>query len=303
MTTILNKMFCLLQISLLMACSNSSINSPLIVNNRNRITVEDTISKKEIDLKKYYDEYALDGMFALYDPEKDVYKIFNKKYFTQYATPASTFNITTSLISMEEGILKNRGSIISFDGFHKSKYADQNKDLRLEFAFRRNIDWVFLSLRKQIGTERLQKWLTRLKFGNMAVPATFDTIKIENNKADTFWVVPSTLRITPAQQLRYMQQLRNEMLPFSKKNIQEVKEMMYLKEINGYKVYGKQGSYLLKTEGKYIGWLIGWVEKNDKTLFYINYLQTPDLKHPSIANAQKEIPYKIFQNIDDYLIK
>jgi len=137
----------------------------------------------------------------------------------------------------------------------------------------------------------------------MVVPAIFDTIRIENNKADTFWVVPGTLKITPAQQLKYMQQLQREDLPFSKKNIQEVKKMMYLKEINGCKVYGKQGSYSLNTEDKYIGWLIGWIEKSNKSLFYVNYLQTDDLKHPSIAKAQKEIPYKILENIDNYLIK
>jgi beta-lactamase class D len=262
---------------------------------------QDTALLNEIDLEKYYEEYALDGMFALYDPKSKVCKIFNKKYFNQPATPASTFNITTSLIALEEGILQNRRSPVSFDEYHKSKYPDQNKNLELEFAFQRNIDWVFFNLRKQIGAERLQKWLNRLQFGNIIIPATLDSIKIANGKTDTFWVVPGTLQISPAQQLNYMQRLRTGTLPFSRQNIQEVIEMMYLTEINGYKVYGKQGSYLLETEGRYIGWLVGWIGKHDHPIFYVNFLQTPNLRHPSIAKAQKELSYKILENAGDYL--
>lgn len=69
---------------------------------------------------------------------------------------------------MEEGILKNGSSIIPFDGIHKSRNPEANKDLALEFAFQRNIDWAFLYLRKQIGTTKLQNWLTKLNFGNSA---------------------------------------------------------------------------------------------------------------------------------------
>jgi beta-lactamase class D len=262
---------------------------------------EESCLIKEIDLQKYYTEQNLDGMFALYDPETKTCRLFNRKFYHQSITPASTFNITTALICMEEGVVENKNSKIKFDGFHKSRHPEGNKDLPIEFAFQRNIDWVFLTLRKQIGTEKLKSWITQLKFGNMELPGEFDTVRSINGKTDVFWVVPGTLRITPAQQIEYMQHLKNEELPFSKQHMQEVKQMMYLREINGYKVFGKQGSYSLQTEGKYIGWLIGWIEKNEKSYFYVNYLQTPDLKHPTIVNAQKEIPYKIFEIVDDLL--
>jgi len=117
----------MLLFTLLIECGNFSDKLPSQINTKDRITLHDSVITEEIDLKKYYDEYALNGMFALYDPEKNVCKIFNKKYFTQLVSPASTFNIITTLISMEEGVLENSSSVISFDGYHKSKYPNKTR--------------------------------------------------------------------------------------------------------------------------------------------------------------------------------
>lgn len=302
MTNILYKIFFVTQTCLLAVCCNLFQKSSPHTIIQTDILSGDSIIIKEIDLQKYYAEFNLDGMFALYDPETKVCRLYNKKFLHQSITPASTFNVTTTLISLEEGILKDEKSEIQYDGFHKSRNPESNMNLPIKYAFQRNIDWVFLKLCKEIGNEKLKNWVEKLKFGNMEVPDELDTVRNINGKSDVFWVVPSTLRITPSQQLQYMQDLRNEKLPFSKPNIQTVKKMMFLKDVKGYNVFGKQGSYLLETENKYIGWHIGWIEKNDKPYYYINYLQTKDLKHPTIVNAQKEIPYKIFENLDNYLI-
>lgn len=250
-----------------------------------------------VDLQKYYADYDLDGMFVLYDFEKKIYYVYNRKYLYSPVTPASTFNITTSLICLEEGIVKDEKSVIAYDGVHKSRNTDSNKDLPLETAFKKNIDWVFLNLRKQIGATKLKQWIERMNFGNRAIPATVDTIKTVGDKSDIFWVVPGTLTITPLQQLKFILQLKQDELPFAKSNMDIVKKIMYVNDVNGFRWSGKQGSYQLNTENRFIGWHTGWIENEHGIYFYVNFLQTSNLSHPKIVNAQKQMTQKILADL------
>lgn len=74
---------------------------------------------------------------------------------------------------------------------------------------------------------------------------------------------------------------------------------MFVREVNGWKVYGKQGFYPLYTQNKYRR-LVGWIKKNGATIYYCQYLESADLRHPTIASAQKEIPFKIFEQLDNF---
>jgi len=254
---------------------------------------------RELDLKKYYEAENLDGYFSYFDPAKHETRSFKTTDTTLHdkpVTPASTYNILTALIALEEGILKDSNSMIHFDGIHRSKSEDANKDIPLKIGFRRNIDWVFLNLRKKIGVEKTNNWISRIHYGNEAKSTDVDTILNSGGKSDTFLVVPPYIKVTPEQQLQFVYDLRNDSLPFSKAHMQTVRDMMYLTEINGYKVYGKQGSYLLRTEGRYIGWLVGWFEKGGAVCYYVNFVQTPDLSHPTIVKVQREIVYAILRD-------
>lgn len=69
------------------------------------------------------------------------------------------------------------------------------------------------------------------------------------------------------------------------------------KESANYKLYGKRGSYRLNTENKYIGWFVGYIKVKNKVYFFTNNIQSPNLHHSSIVNAQKEIVYKILHEL------
>jgi len=253
--------------------------------------------EKILDLKTIYNEFGLDGMFVLYNAKKQAYYFYNKSLYNQPATPASTFNITTALIALEEGVCKDDNSIIQWNGY-VSKNREANKDISLQFGFQHNIDWLFWELRKKIGAKKMKDWLSKLRYGNLATPSGMDSLKITPMGIDSFWVVSSTIRITPAQQLEYIKRLYYEQLPFSKDNIDIIKKLMYDKDIKGYKVYGKRGSYRLTGEGKYIGWYVGYLTKSDQVYFFVNYVQTDDLNHPKIVGSQKEIVFKILESYE-----
>lgn len=63
------------------------------------------------DFKKYYDKYGVDGSFVMYDQKNNRYTIYNQDQRSKPFTPASTFKICNSLVSLETGVVKDENVI------------------------------------------------------------------------------------------------------------------------------------------------------------------------------------------------
>jgi beta-lactamase class D len=247
------------------------------------------------DFKKFYDEYNVEGMFVLYDPKKKKYIFYNKSLFHQPETPASTFNIINTLIALEEGTIKDENTIMKWNG-RKYNNPIASQDLDLKTAFKYNIDWYFWQLRLKTGGKKMKDWLNRMNYGDP--PETIDSFRVTPSGVDSFWVISGTLNITPAQQLDYIEKFYTGQLPFSARSAGIVKKLLFEKDTSGYKIYGKRGSYRLNGENKYIGWFVGYLETRDDVYFFVNYIQSPNLHHPAIVDAQKNIAFRIFETLD-----
>ena len=232
------------------------------------------------DFKKYYDEYNLDGMFVLFDSRKKDYIFYNKALYNQSSTPASTFNILFTLIGLQEGIIRDENSTLN------SEDSGYNKNLNLKTAFAQNYESYFRAMIKEISEERIKYWLAKINYGNKDV----------TNHPHDFWLGTS-LQITPAQQLNFIENFYYENLPFLKQHVRKVKKMMLEKDSLSYKVFGKRGSYKIISENKYMGWFVGYVETSDDVYFFVNYVQSNNLNHPRLVDAQKEIPFKILRSL------
>jgi len=248
------------------------------------------------DLKRIYDEYNVDGSFVFYSTKKNKYILYNKSLYNQSSTPASTFNIVNSLVALEEETIKNENSLMKWNG-RKYSSAVARQDLDLKTAFKYNIDWYFWRLRLKTGAKKMKYWLNKIQYGNIEVPESIDSFKVTSSGTDSFWVVSGTLRITPAQQLLFIKRFYYEQLPFSKRTITIVKKLMFEKDTSGYTIYGKRGSYRLTGENKYIAWYVGYVKSKNDVYFFVNYIQSPDLNHPTIVDAQKNISFAILQTL------
>lgn len=75
----------------------------------------------------------------------------------------------------------------------------------------------------------MQAGINKLNYGN----------KNLGKKVDEFWL--ESLKISPIQQTELLESLAKQELPFSKKAQTDVKEVMFLDNINGWDVYGKTG--------------------------------------------------------------
>ena len=143
----------------------------------------------------------------------------------------------------------------------------------------------------------MTEWINRLNYGNKKAPSYIDSIRIMPSGTDSFWVVSGLLRITPEQQLNFLQRLYYDQLPVSKSSTDILKKLMLEKTGPDYKLYGKRGSYRLWGEEKYIGWFVGYVETKMDVIFLVNFIQTPNLHHPTIVEAQKKIVFNLLPDL------
>jgi len=211
--------------------------------------------------------------------------MYNPALYNKLTSPASTFNILLTLIGLEEGVLMDENStLVRGNITYTSAYPGDTMNLRE--AFTNNRDWFFIRLSSLIGDEKIAGWLQRINYGNGSV----------EGEPNRFWI-NGKLVITPSQQVEFIRNFYFEKFPFSAKNYQLVKRLMWQKELNGANIYGKRGSNKLEQEKRYTGWFVGYIESGNQVFFFTSFIESPDLDHPKLVDAQKEVVYKIIEHL------
>lgn len=235
--------------------------------------------KDEVRLKKYFDEYLVDGTFAMYDNSRGVHTIYNLKRDTIAYTPASTFKIANALIALHTGRLTSDSSIIKWDGVIRAR-PEWNKDLTLYEAFRVSALPHFQSVARSIGRDTMQKWVDSMHYGNQKL----------GPQVDSFWV-DNSLKITNDAQVWLAKLLYFKQLPFRKSVQEQVKKMMIQENNLTYQLAYKTG-WGQTPDGKELGWIVGWIEENKHVYFFSMNLETPNHE----INMM-EVRNKILRNI------
>lgn len=214
--------------------------------NANNVTKDDS-------LQKYFDQYNVKGTFGIYNNGKDQFTIYNLSRFKDSAyMPASTFKVVNALIALETGKVSNEKMILKWDGISRPE-ADWNQDLNLENAFKVSAVPHFQQIARSIGKDTMQYWLDSLGYGQRYA-------KYRISKIDTFWL-DNTLKITADEQLGLMKKLFFDQLPFQKRTMRVVKEMMVAEKNANYSMSYKTGMGTLPNGNK-VGWITGWLEEN-----------------------------------------
>jgi beta-lactamase class D len=235
------------------------------------------------DFKKYYDQFNVDGSFVLYDPQADKYTFYNQDQFNKTFSPASTFKICNSLIGLETGVIINEHFVIPFDSVTRQN-PNWNTDHDLKTAFKNSTVWYYQELARRVGGRQMKYWLDKANYGNA------DT----SGGIDKFWLTGG-LRISPQQQIDFLKRLHDNQLPFSKRSVDIVKNIMIAKDTLDYVVRGKTG-----WGGQYnkdIGWYVGYLETKDKVYYFANCIQSADFNNKDFANARVDIVYLILNDL------
>ncbi len=235
------------------------------------------------EYKKFYDNYNLEGSFALFDANSNETVLVNESQFHQEFSPASTFKICNSLIGIETQVIKDKNFVIKWDSTKHSRPA-WNQDQTLQMAYKNSTVWYYQELARRVGKEKMNYWLKKSLYGNM------DTA----GGIDKFWL-SGALRITPSQQIDFLKRLNNYELPFKKESINEVKQIMIAKDTLGCLIRAKTGWN--DNDSAMVGWYVGYIEKGNKTYYFVNCVQTKNKNHEKFAEARINITYQILEEL------
>jgi bla regulator protein BlaR1 len=191
---------------------------------------------------------AYSGAFVLYDGVHQRWLRYHPEQCRVRTTPMSTFKVLNSLIALETGVASGPDFSLPWDGTHHPIEA-WNHDQTLRSAFSVSCVWYYQDLAKRVGLERYQQILPEVDYGNGDV----------SGGMTQFWLA-SSLTISPDEQVEFLRGLHTRKLPFSKKAMDTVLDIMTLSR-NGQTIFrGKTGT---AGDGKKLiatlGWFVGSV--------------------------------------------
>jgi beta-lactamase class D len=232
------------------------------------------------DWKTFYDSNNVTGCIVIYDLNKNNYLVYNKERCDERFLPASTYKILNSLIALENEVIKDENEIIPWDSVDRQN-DKWNMDQNLRTAIKYSVVWVYQGFARKIGQERMQHYVDTVKYGNCNI----------GGGIDRFWL-DGDLRISAFEQIEFLKRLYYEDLPFSKRNIKIVKDILINEQTANYILRGKTGwSARLEPE---TGWYVGYLEENRNVYFFANNI---DIKEEKDLTARISIVKEIFKSM------
>jgi beta-lactamase class D len=233
--------------------------------------------EERADFGKFYEDHKIAGAFLLYDLKADRYLVYNRDRAEQAFVPASTFKIFSSLVALETAVIADENEIFKWDGVDRG-IENWNRDHNLRSAFKFSAVWFYQELARRIGPERMQSYIDKVGYGNRNI----------NGGIDRFWL-DGELRISLEQQIAFLLRLYQNQLPFSKRSLELVKEIMLIEETSEYRLRGKTGW------SNKVGWFVGYLEQNGSVYFFANNVE---MKQAEDAPARIEITKEILRKLN-----
>ena len=215
-------------------------------------------STENLNLYSYFGK--TDSTFVLYDMTNSSYKIYNKDLSTKRVSPDSTYKIYSGLFALEEGIISYNASTQHWNGTNYY-YSSWNEDQTLASALRNSVNWYFQALDSQIGYQTLNSYYNQISYGNCDLSAGIDN----------YWA-ESSLKISPVEQVILLSELLENKWNFKEKNIQAIKDALFISDTPIGRLYGKTGSGSVNGTNTN-GWFIGFLENEGNIYCFATNIQ------------------------------
>ena len=105
----------------------------------------------------------------------------------------------------------------------------------------------------------MKHWIDAANYGNR------DT----SGGLDSFWL-SGGLRVSPQQQIEFLNGVRSGTLPFSRRSLDIVRDIMIVHDSSDYVMRAKTGWG--GQDGKEIGWYVGYLETPDNAYVFSNII-------------------------------
>jgi beta-lactamase class D len=192
-------------------------------------------------------------------------------------SPCSTFKIPLSLMGYDAAVLKDETNPVwdfqeGYDDWLVSWRAPQLPLSWMQYS----CIWYSKLLSIELGLRKIQNYLTSIEYGNQNASGGL----VDPGPSDPFWI-NSSLKISPKEQVDFIQKMVREQLPISSSAIQMTKKILFKEELpEGWKLFGKTGGgssdvtedgIPLVTQNLEHSWFVGWIEK-DHSFYPFAYL-------------------------------
>jgi len=217
----------------------------------------------------------IDGTIVISSLHSGQTYIHNDSRANRRFSPASTFKILNTLISLEERAISGKYDVLSWDG-HLYDYPEWNRDQTLESAFKVSCVWCFQELAGRVGTETYRSYLRKSAYGELREPF----------EVTTFWL-DGSLRISALEQVNFLRHLYLRALPFSSSSYETLRDIMLVEKTPTFTLRAKTG--WATREAPQAGWYVGYVETpNDVWFFATNIIVRDDEDLPLRQKLTRE---------------
>jgi beta-lactamase class D len=225
-----------------------------------------------------FDKYKCNGTIVLYKTSSKETKTFNAERADSGYLPASTFKIINSLIALETKAVQDINDTIKWDGVDRG-WHKWNRDQTIKTGFPISCVWFYQELARRIGEKNMQQWIDTVGYGNSNICC----------QIDNFWL-EGELRISANEQVKFIERIINNKLPFNSSIQERVKKVMISDSTAKYVMHSKTGGGLRVPEQ--VGWFVGYIE-TDKGI-WITVLNI-DLNTKEDSKYRKQIVYDILK--------
>lgn len=193
-------------------------------------------------------------------------------HINEQISPCSSFKMTLGLMGYDAGILQDEENPVwdfeeGYDGWMEAWRAPQTPQSWMKYS----CVWYAKLLALQLGLDKVQTYLTSFEYGNQDVSGGL----ARPGPTNPAWI-NSSLKISPKEQVTFIQKMIQNKLPISSHAIQMTKAILFKEESpERWKLFGKTGwsGSDVAEDGKTLehGWFVGWIEK-DQYFFPFAYL-------------------------------
>ncbi|WP_425991237.1 penicillin-binding transpeptidase domain-containing protein [Afipia sp. DC4300-2b1] len=218
------------------------------------------------NLQKYFTDDGTVGAFAAFRADDQHVIASDNTRAREAVLPASSFKIANSVIALETGVVADPDKdIFKWDGVTRS-IPEWNKDHTMRTAIAASVVPVYQQIARRIGKERMQTYVDAFEYGNRNI----------GGGIDRFWLT-GDLRISPLEQIAFVDKLRRRTLPVSKRAQDLTADILPVTKAGDSVIRAKTG--LIGVDDRTavegvkasLGWLVGWAEKGSaQTVFALN---------------------------------
>lgn len=206
-----------------------------------------------------------DGCFELYDLKTSKLIVrSDERRCAERTSPCSTFKVPLALMAFDAGILADASSSMKWDGTVTSREV-WNHDQTAASWMQDSVVWFSQRLTPMLGMEKVKSYLARFDYGNQDMTGGLTAA----------WL-SSSLKISPDEQLLFLERFWREELPVSKHAFDVTKEITFVdKSASGWTLHGKTGSGHAGSSGAnpdstlWQGWFVGHVARGDREYVFV----------------------------------